>query len=265
MHTNYSKFAPEVLSEPCRGGVFETLRVYNGKVFRLEEHLERLNESCRTAGNSISTGKGTFKRRVKSELKIPGMRDASLRITVLRKKDGCGEIDFLVRPFKPRPDSVYRQGVKVVTSVFRRNSPAAVEGRIKSDEFLGGVLARSEKDEGAFEVLWLNQAGYLAEGTVSNIFLVKDKILKTPPRHCGALGGITRQVALEIADEMCLSAQEVILTRHDLYNADEAFLTNTNIEIVPVCEVDGRVIGAGAPGYYTCRLMEEFKRKVRED
>lgn len=224
-----------------------------------------MKESCNTAGISISTGNGALRRRLKSELKMLGMQDATLRIAVLRRKDGRGDIDFMVRPFKPRPDSIYRQGVKVVTSSFRRNSPAAVEGRIKSDEFLGGVLARGEKDGDAFEVLLLNQAGYLTEGTVSNIFLVKERVLKTPPRHCGLLGGITRRAVLELAEGMDLSAQEVILTRHDLYNADEAFLTNTNIEIVPVCEVDGRVIGAGAPGHYTCRLMEEFKRKVMED
>ena len=227
-------YSIDVLSETGRGGVFETIRVYNEKAFRLNEHLSRLKESCVSAGISLKLSREALKNRIEKYLRENKVQDASFRITVIRKKDGYGRFGFLLRDLHRYPDCIYQRGVKVITSVLRRNIPTAVEGRIKADEFLGGVLARAEKKDDIFETIWLNQTGYITEGTVNNIFIVKEGILKTPPLFCGVLRGITRQVILEITCRINLRYEEVLLTRHDLYNADEAFFTNTNINILPI-------------------------------
>jgi branched-chain amino acid aminotransferase len=199
-----------------------------------------------------------------------GLKDCYVRVVVSR-----GEGDLGLNPRSCRgpatvaviashialyPREVYEQGLEMVTCATRRNSPEALNPEIKSLNYLNNILAKIEVVRaGAHEGLMLNHLGHIAEATGDNVFVVRDGLLKTPPAHSGILEGITRQVVIELTQEMELPFREDMLTLYEVYTADECFLTGTAAEIVPVARCDGRVIGDGKPGPITKRLMERFK------
>ncbi len=255
-------------------GVFEGIRAYDGKVFMLREHLDRLYESARSIWLTIPYEKEEMRQAIKRTLKDNGLRDAYIRVVVSR-----GEGDLGLDPRKcPRPNVIiitdrielfpsefYEKGIELMTVSVRRSSPQVLNPNIKSLNYLNNILAKIEAIEGGkMEGLMLTWDGYVAEGTGENIFLVIDGRLKTPPVHMGILKGITRRVVLRLGREMGLETEEVPLTLHDVYTAQECFLTGTGAEIMPVVKVDGRVIGAGEVGPVTRRLLGRFRDFVRE-
>lgn len=246
------------LSELEESGVFETIRLYNGKPFRLEEHLERLYNSAKSTGFFID------KRRIKKLIcsRLRGKVKAHyLRVSLSRN----GKVGIIFRPQKFYPEQLYENGIEMVSVPVKRSFIESQNPKIKSRDFLWGVMASLELTnfKRGFEAVLLNRDGFVTEGTVSNIFIVKDNGLITPPCHCGILEGITRQYVIELAKKLKFRFKEEILTRHQIYNADEAFLTNTSMEIMPVVKFDGRTIGSGRPGKITKRLIAAFRSNLR--
>ncbi len=250
-------------------GVFEGIRAYNGKVFMLDEHLDRLYESAKSIWLTIPLTKEELRKAVLHTLRVNRLRDAYIRVVVSR-----GEGDLGLDPRKcPRPNVViitdrielfpeelYERGIEMVTVSVRRNAPQALNPNIKSLNYLNNILAKIEAiNAGKPEGLMLTIDGYVAEGTGENIFVVKRGELFTPPAYMGILKGITRQVVMQLAQEIGIPVHESVLTLHDVYTADECFLTGTGAEIVPVVKLDGRVIGTGEPGPITRKLIQRFR------
>jgi branched-chain amino acid aminotransferase len=253
--------------------VFEGIRVYSGRVFRLAEHVRRLYESARAIRLEIPLSPAEMSAAVESTVKANGLKDGYVRLVVTR---GAGSLGLDVRKTSnPQviviadtitlyPPEMYEQGMSIITASTIRNHPAALSPRIKSLNYLNNILAKIEgTDAGAPEALMLNHKGDVAECTGDNIFLVRAGRLLTPPGDAGVLEGITRSVVIELAGEAGIPFQETTLQRHDVYIADECFLTGTAAEIVPVVSVDGRKIGDGKPGRVTLDLRKRFQRLVR--
>jgi len=256
-------------------GVFEGIRAYDGRPFRLEAHLRRLYESALAIALEIPIGRQEMAQAVRQTMEATGGQATYLRLIVTR---GVGDLGL--DPFKCRdpqviiiadkialyPPELYECGLQTVTVATVRNHPNAVSPRIKSLNYLNNTLAKIEAmHAGCTEAVMLNKDGYVAECTGDNIFIVQGKRLLTPPEHAGILSGVTRQVVLELAPQAGLSAAETDLTRFDLYVADECFLTGTAAEIVPVVGMDGRRIGEGRPGPVTRRLLELFREQTSKD
>lgn len=251
-------------------GVFEGIRGYNGRIFRLDQHLERLYRGAKAIWLDMPMTPEELKDVICETVRRNGLKDCYVRVVVSR-----GEGDLGLNPLNCRgpatvaviashialyPREVYEQGLEMVTCATRRNSPEALNPEIKSLNYLNNILAKIEVVRaGAHEGLMLNHLGHIAEATGDNVFVVRDGLLKTPPAHSGILEGITRQVVIELTQEMELPFREDMLTLYEVYTADECFLTGTAAEIVPVARCDGRVIGDGKPGPITKRLMERFK------
>ena len=244
--------------------VFESIRAYQGRIFKLDAHLRRFYASAQTIMLKIPQDKRQIKRRISHTLKKSGLKDAYIRISAAGEGKRTTKMGIVVRGVKFYPQDFYRKGVGIVSVAVKRDSINTLTPNIKSANFLSGVLAKIEANkQRAFEALLLNHKGYVTEGTVSNVFIVKGKKLLTPPLSCGALGGITRQVVIDLArDFLGIKVEEVLITRYDVYTAEEAFLTNTSIEIMPVVRCDGRLIGNGKPGKITRKLITEFTSYV---
>lgn len=237
--------------------VFETMRAYNGNIFCINEHLQRLEASAKAVGfKGMKTKK--VEQILRKKLAQSRLQDASLRIGYDEKK-----IFVIIKPLDTFPQMYYEEGVKIITVPTVRNLPSAIDGKIKSGDFLWGVMAKIES-VGALEAVLLNKDGYVTEGTVSNIFIVRRFFLVTPPSYLGVLEGITRKVVMEIAEKIGIHVQEKPFTRYNLYNADECFLTNTSMEIMPVVNVDGRILREEKPGVVTSRLLKEFRKLTTE-
>lgn len=257
-------------------GVFEGIRSYNRLVFKLKEHIERLFESAHTIMLEIPLTPEQMIKAVVSTLKINGLKDAYIRVVVTR-----GEGDLGLDPRKCKgaacviiitdrivfyPERLYKEGLQVITVPTVRNLPEALNPQIKSLNYLNNILAKIEAINSGFqEAIMLDSLGYVAECTGDNIFIVKRGELYTPPQCMGTLRGITRDTVLEIAKSGRIAAHEHVLTRHELYISDEAFLTGTAAEIIPVVKVDGRLIGSGRPGKTTLMLMKEFRKLTRTE
>lgn len=255
-------------------GVFEGIRAYNGRVFKLREHLDRLSNSARAITLEIPMSKKALEEAVIITLRANKLRDAYIRLVVTR-----GEGDLGLDPRKcPKPtvfvitdritlypQEFYEKGLSVITSSVRRNIPEAVNPCIKSLNYMNNILAKVEAvRQNAPEAILLNREGYVAECTGDNIFLVKENTLLTPPTSAGALEGITRNIVMDIAkNKLKLLVKEELFTPYHLYVGDEVFLTGTAAEVVPVTEVDGRAIGDGKPGKTTLKLMKEFRELTR--
>jgi branched-chain amino acid aminotransferase len=250
-------------------GVFEGLRSYNGKIFKLDEHLIRLYNSAKAILLEIPLKFDEFKKVVIETVKKNNLKDSYIRIVVTR---GVGDLGLDPRKCpKPTifviashiqlyPDSLYEKGIDVITVPTRRNLPESLNPAIKSLNYLNNILAKIEAtNAGATEGLILNQFGYVSECTGENIFIVKGNTLKTPPISAGALEGITRKVVMDIGKSIGLEVKEENLTRYDIYTSDECFLTGTAAEIVPVVSVDRRIIGNGKPGKITMKIRKEFQ------
>lgn len=253
-------------------GVFEGIRVYSGRVFKLDEHVRRLYDSAKAILLDIPMPPEEMKRVIVETVRRNGLRDAYVRPIVTRGRGDLGidprkcahpTVVVIVDHIQLYPERAYREGLRVVTATHRKNASDALNPRIKSLNYLNQVLARIEANlAGADEALMLNQQGYVCEGSADNVFVVRHGEVWTPPDHVGILRGVTRDAVLEIARESGIPALERPFTLHDVYTADEVFLTGTGAEIGPVVSVDGRVIGSGRPGPVTLRLLEGYRERA---
>jgi branched-chain amino acid aminotransferase len=256
-------------------GIFEGIRLYEGNVFRLEEHLERLEMSAKAILLQLPWTRKEIADVVCESCRRNNLTDGYIRLIISR---GVGDLGLSPKTCpKPSiiciadkitlyPEALYTTGMKIITAATRRISPAALPPMIKSLNYLNNILAKMEAlQHGYHECIMLNDQGYVAECTGDNIFLIHKGRLLTPASHAGALIGITRQVALEVAEQLGLKVCETNLTRYDVWNADECFLTGTAAEVIPVIEVDGRSIGNGKPGPMTARILESFRKKVSKE
>ncbi|MGC3988458.1 MAG: branched-chain-amino-acid transaminase [Chthoniobacteraceae bacterium] len=250
-------------------GIFEGIRFYNSRVFRFEDHLDRLWDSARAICLTIPMTKEELAEATLETIRQNGLRDGYIRLVVTR---GVGDLGLNPKLCKKAtviiiaanialyPAELYEKGLNVVTCGTRRTSPAALSAAVKSLNYLNNIMAKIEADRaGAGEGLMLNEEGYVAECTGDNIFVLKRGELLTPPVSAGGLRGITREAVLEIAVEFGIKASETNLTRYDIYTADECFLTGTAAEIIPMVQLDYRPIGDGKPGSVTHRFITRFR------
>ncbi len=254
-------------------GVFEGIRAYNGRVFRLTEHVERLYDSAKVLLLSIPISPAEMEKAIVESCKRNGLADGYIRVLVTRgvgslglSPDGCTKACIIIIADKIQlyPEKFYREGLKMVTASTRRNAPASLSPAVKSLNYLNNIMAKIEgAHAGAQEVLMLNEEGYVAECSGDNLFAIKKGQMVTPPIYSGALGGITRLVIFEIAEALGLPLVERQMTRYDLYVADEIFLTGTGAEVIPAVALDGRPIGDGKPGPITARVIEKFHELTR--
>ncbi len=256
-------------------GVFEGVRSYNGLVFKLSEHIDRLYESAHTLMLRIPMNKDMMSDAVVKTLKANKLNDAYIRIIVSRGAGDLGldprkcphpTIIIITDRITLYPKSLYSKGLEIITVPTSRNLPEAINPQIKSLNYLNNILAKIEAVGAGFEeALMLSAHGQVAECTGENIFMVKGEALITPPASMGILKGITRQAVMDLGNTLGFKCIEEVLSRHDIYNADEVFLTGTAAEIVPIVKVDHRVIGTGKPGVKTKELLEEFKNLTARD
>jgi branched-chain amino acid aminotransferase len=257
-------------------GVFEGIRAYNRLVFKLKEHIDRLFESAHTIMLKIPLTKEQVMKAVTQTLKINKLEDAYIRLVVTRgegdlgldprKCVGHGTIIIIADKIKLYPEKFYKDGLEIITVPTVRNLPEALNPQIKSLNYLNNILAKIEAiNAGCDEAIMLDSLGYVAECTGDNIFIVKNDHLFTPPQCMGTLRGITRDTVMEIAQKSKISVHEHVITRHEVYNSDECFLTGTAAEIIPVVKVDGRAIGTGKPGKLTLGLMKKFKVATKKE
>ena len=256
-------------------GVFEGIRVYAGKIFRLEAHLDRLFASAKAILLNVPLTKPELTTACAETCRLNGIRDGYIRLVVTRGVGYLGLSPFkcpnptvfvIADKIELYPEEVYRNGLKLVTAATRRVNPAAISPSVKSLNYLNNILAKIEAIQaGTVEALMLNDQGHVAECTGDNVFIVRAGKIETPPVSAGALNGITRGVVFELAAKLTIPCGESNLTRYDVMTADECFLTGTAAEIVPVGSLDGRVIGGGKPGSVTLRLMAEFHQLTRAE
>jgi branched-chain amino acid aminotransferase len=239
-------------------GVFEGIRAYNGRVFKLQEHIERLFASAKAILLTVPLSPAALSRAVVETCRKNKLRDAYIRLVVTRGPGGLGldpkkcpkaSIIIIAGKIQVYPPALYARGLDIVTVPTVRNLHSAVNPAIKSLNYLNNILAKIEANNaGVEEAIMLNAEGYVSECTADNVFIVKRGELHTPPLYAGALYGITRATVMDLAREAGMTVAESNLTRYDVFNADEVFLTGTGAELIPVVKVDARVIGAGKPG-----------------
>ncbi len=255
-------------------GVFEGIRFYHGRVFRMEEHIDRLWESAHSICLDLPISREEMDEALLETIRQNGLRDGYVRLIVTRGVGNLGlnptqckapSVIIIASTIALYSEEVYRRGLTVVTVATRRMGPATLNPAIKSLNYLNNVLARIEANlANADEGLMLNDAGNIAECTADNLFIIKRGQIMTPPISAGALRGITRAVVFDIAKDLDLPIAERELSRHDLYTADEAFLTGTAAEVIPMIKADGRFIGDGKPGEITRRAIARFRELTRE-
>jgi branched-chain amino acid aminotransferase len=249
-------------------GVFEGIRAYHGRVFKLKEHINRLFYSAKAILLELPMSHTQLMKATVETCQKNNLRDGYIRLVVTR---GVGTLGLNPRTCKKPsviiiadkiqlyPPELYRRGMEIVTVPTTRNLHSALNPAIKSLNYLNNILAKIEANNaGCEEAVMLNAEGFVAECTGDNLFIVKNRAVFTPPLSAGALYGITRQTVIELAEEAGLKVSEPNLTRYDLFNADECFLTGTGAELIPVVKIDGRVIGTGKPGPITRRLEEDY-------
>ncbi|MGO9477043.1 MAG: branched-chain-amino-acid transaminase [Limisphaerales bacterium] len=249
-------------------GIFEGIRAYHGRVFKLREHIDRLFYSAKAILLDIPMSPAQIMRAVLEACRKNKIRDGYIRLVVTRgvgtlglNPKSCKRPSVIVIADKIQlyPPAVYQRGLNIITVPTTRNLHSALNPAIKSLNYLNNILAKIEANNGGCEeAVMLNAEGFVAECTGDNIFIVKNGALFTPPLSAGALYGITRQTVMDLAEEAGLKVSEPNLTRYDLFCADECFLTGTGAEIVPVVKIDGRVIGGGKPGPVTRQLEDEY-------
>ncbi len=255
-------------------GVFEGMRIYSGKVFRLEQHLIRLWESALAIGLKIPISPEQMTHDVNETVSKNGLTDGYIRLIVTRGGGTLGldpnrtsdpQVIIIADKIALYPESYYKDGLELITAATIRNHPAALSPRIKSLNYLNNIMAKMEGlKAGCVEALMLNHKGEVAECTGDNIFVVKNGRLNTPPVEAGILEGITRNAVLELADQAGIATSQNPMTRHDIYIADECFLTGSAAEVIPAVKLDDRVIGDGKPGPITMQLNEAFGKLVRQ-
>jgi branched-chain amino acid aminotransferase len=248
-------------------GIFEGMRFYNGRVFRLEDHIDRLFDSAKAIALTIPLTKAELTEATLESCRKNNLRDGYIRLVVTR---GVGDLGLNPKNCKKAtviiiasaitlyPEELYRNGLTVVTCATRRMAPGALTPAVKSLNYLNNIMAKIEAGD-AGEGLMLNEQGYVAECTGDNVFIFKKGELFTPPTSAGALCGITRNVVIGIAREFGTVVHEIDLTRYDLYTADEFFLTGSAAEVIPVVSLDARPIGDGIPGMLTAKFIKRFR------
>ena len=250
-------------------GVFEGIRAYNGRVFKLSEHVDRLFYSAKAILLKIPMSHRAICEAVRAACKRNKIRDGYIRLVVTRGAGTLGldpnrcsnpQVIIIADKIQLYPETFYKKGLEIVTVPTTRNHTNAVNPAIKSLNYLNNILAKIEAiNAGCVEAIMLNSQGFVAECTGDNVFMLKGGELLTPPLAAGALYGITRSVAIELAESLGIKAKEPNLTRYDLYNADEVFITGTAAEVVPVVKIDGRQIGSGKPGKLTKKLIKAYQ------
>jgi branched-chain amino acid aminotransferase len=253
-------------------GVFEGMRAYSGVVFRLAEHLDRLYESARAIQLTIPMTIQALGEAVNATLAKNNLHDAYIRLVVTRGAGALGldpnktsdpQVIIIADSISLYPAEFYEKGLPIVTASTIRNHPAALSPRIKSLNYLNNIMAKMEGlQAGCVEALMLNHKGEVAECTGDNIFIVKNGRLLTPPKDAGILEGITRNAVIELAKIAGIPVEEVAMTRHDVFVADECFLTGSAAEVIPVVTIDSRSIGDGKVGPITKQLLAAFKALV---
>ena len=256
-------------------GVFEGIRGYHGKVFRLKQHVQRLYDSAKAIHLTIPMTQQEMADAVVETCRINGLKDAYIRLVVTRGAGSLGldirktsnpQVIIIADSIQLYPKELYERGLDIVTAGTIRNHPQALNPRVKSLNYLNNIMARLEGTlAGCEEVLMLNHKGEVSECSGDNIFVVKNGEIATPPLDAGILDGITRGAVIELGRAAGYTLRETSMTRHDLYVADEMFLTGTAAELIPVIKLDGRSIGTGKPGPVFKDLLERFRRLVLEE
>jgi branched-chain amino acid aminotransferase len=256
-------------------GVFEGIRVYSGNDFRLDAHLKRLYESAQSIMLNIPYTQEEMTQLIIETIRKNQLESAYIRVVVSRGKGNLGldpsscskpSVIIIAEELSMYPKEYYERGIKIASVASRRNRPDVLSPQIKSLNYLNNILVKLEANQaGVEEALMLNDQGYVTEGSADNIFIVKNGTIYTPPVYLGALEGITRNAILDIARAKGLDVRESPFTRHDVYVADEVFLTGTAVEVIAVIDVDGRKISDGKPGEVTKVLLEEFRKIVTTD
>ncbi len=254
--------------------VYETIRTYGGRVFLLGRHLGRLRESAKALDIALDVSDEELAARVEETLVAAGNEEASIRIVV---SAGVGSIDYragsasrstvvvIVRPLPEYPESLYREGARAVFVPMMRATKGGLDPRIKSSNLLTNVLAlREAQRRKAYEALMLNAEGDVAEGSMSNVFVVAKRVIRTPPLSAGLLEGITRELVIEVARETSFVVEEQSFKPAELLGADEVFITASARQIVPIVQVDETRIGNGKPGPVTASLIAAYKEKVKK-
>lgn len=256
-------------------GVFEGIRVYDGNIFRLDQHLKRLYESAHSIMLEIPYSQEELTDLVCETIRKNELQSAYIRLVVSRGVGNLGLDPFLCKkpqmviiaePLALFPKALYESGIEVVTVPSRRNRSDVISPKVKSLNYMNNILVKIEAHlAGVSEALMLNDQGYIAEGSGDNVFIVKNNVIFTPPSYVGALEGITRNAIIEMAKEFGFELREEPFTRHDVFVADEVFLTGTAAEVIAVVKADGRVIGDGKPGQVTNQLLMGFRELVTQD
>lgn len=250
-------------------GVFEGIRAYNGKIFTLNQHLDRLYDSATAISLKIPLTKDEMAHAIRKTMEANNLTDSYIRLIVTRgvgklgldpNKCATPQVIIITDTIELYSKTLYEKGLDIVTVTTIRNHFSALDPKIKSLNYLNNILAKLESIQaGAGEALMLNKDGYVAECAGDNIFIVKNNTLLTPPENAGILIGITRNIVMELATEIGIQVKEELMTRYDLYIADECFLTGTAAEIIPVVRIDGRIIGTGKPGKVTLSLLKKYQ------
>lgn len=253
-------------------GIFEGIRLYEGNVFRLDEHLERLEYSAKAILLDLPWSREDIAKAVCESCRQNELHNGYIRLVVTRGVGSLGlspknctqpQLIIIADKIQLYPPEFYEKGLKVITSSTRRMNPAALPPMLKSLNYLNNILAKIDAvNLGYQEAIMLNDQGYVAEATGDNVFIIHKGTLITPPSASGALVGITRQVVIDIASELGIEFAERNLTRYDLWIADELFMTGTAAEVIPVTEVDFRKIGDGTPGATTGKIIQAFRKRV---
>ncbi|PRO64692.1 branched-chain-amino-acid transaminase [Alkalicoccus urumqiensis] len=256
-------------------GVFEGIRAYDGNIFKLDEHLDRLYQSAQSIMLQIPYTKEEMQQIIVGTIRHNELNSAYIRVVISRGPGNLGldpanctnpSVIVIAEELALFPKELYQRGLRMGSVATRRNRPDVLSPQVKSLNYLNNVLVKLEANQaGVDEALMLNDQGYVTEGSADNIFIVKNGKIITPPVYLGALEGITRNAIIEIAREFDYDMQEEPFTRHDVYTADEVFLTGTAVEVIAVVDVDGRTISDGKPGKVTNHLLAEFRRVVQTD
>ncbi len=256
-------------------GVFEGIRVYNGRVFKLEEHVQRLLESAQSIMLQVPLDREKLIKAVVDTVNANGLKDAYVRLIISRGVGDLGldpekckgsQVVIIADKITLFPEELYTDGLSVITVATRRNNADVLDPKIKSLNYLNNILVKIEANRaGVLEAVMMTAQGYICEGSGDNIFIYRKGKLMTPPPYLGILEGITRDTIIKLASNEGIHVEEVPFTRHDLYVADECFLTGTAAEVIPVNKVDGRIIGNGKPGPVTLCLIERFQEVTRKE
>jgi branched-chain amino acid aminotransferase len=253
-------------------GIYETMRAYAGHLFLVKKHLSRLKQSASSISLRLPMPLDQIEIALNDTLKVNKLREAYVRIQVSR---GPGEIGLdpalcpsptmviVAKPFHDYPEAYYQKGVSIAVVTTRRNHPLALPPSIKGTNFLNNILAKIESIKaGAYEAVMLNWEGYVAEGTISNVFMVRKGVLYTPGLETGILEGVTRDLVLRLARRKRIPIRETLLKPSQLRTADECFITNTTMEIMPVTRIDKKRVGSGVPGPITMTLGQAYRSEV---